>query len=108
MVEYAISLDDVFASLADSTRRDILKRVIERPRSISELAAPYKVSFAAIAKQVGVLEAAQLVFKRREGKQQIISANPKTLTTAAICLKQYETMWNSRFDQLEQFLQNNK
>ena len=105
MVEYAINLDSVFASLADATRRDILKRVMEKPCSISELAKPYNVSFAAVAKQVAVLEAALLVFKRREGKQQIISANPKAIDTASEALKQYQEMWNKRFDALEELLE---
>ena len=69
MVEQSIYLDNIFQALADNTRRDILKRVSKKPLSISELAEPYAMSFAAIAKHVAKLEAAKLVIKKREGKQ---------------------------------------
>jgi DNA-binding transcriptional ArsR family regulator len=108
MVEYAINLDTVFASLADATRRDILKRVIEKPRSISELAKPYKLTFAAVAKHVGVLETARLITKKRVGKEQIISAEPMTIAAATTYLEKFEKMWNARFDALDALLKDNK
>ena len=106
MVERSINLDTLFQALADQTRRDILKRVSKAELSISKLAEPYKMSFAAIAKHVSVLEAAKLITKRREGKQQIVSIVPKTMSVATTHLEQYEKMWNARFDALEELLNN--
>ena len=105
MVEQRANLDIVFKSLADATRRDILKRVSKESLSISALAAPYQMSFAAIAKHISVLEAAKLITKRRQGKQQIISVVPKTIETAVTHLEQYEELWRDRFDALEKLLQ---
>lgn len=105
MVERSINLDTLFQALADQTRRDILERVAKAELSISKLAEPYKMSFAAIAKHVSVLEAAKLISKRREGKQQIISIVPETMAVATTHLKQYEKMWGARFDALEALLQ---
>lgn len=109
MVEYSIDLNDVFRSLADETRRDILRRVSKKALSISELAKPYthKMSFAGIAKHVNILEAARLITKRREGKQQIISIAPKAVGFAISHLEKYEEMWNDRFDALDELLSNN-
>lgn len=104
MVEHTADLNLVFHSLADATRRDILLRVIESPRSISELAAAYAFSFAAIAKHVNVLELANLVTKHKQGRQQIIVANQETVSLAAAHLREYEALWNSRLDTLEQLL----
>lgn len=104
MVEQSINLDSVFQALADATRRDILSRVAKTELSISKLAEPYKISFAAIAKHVAVLEHAKLITKHREGKQQIVSAVPKTMAAAATHLEKYEKMWNARFDALEKLL----
>ncbi len=104
MVGLEIRLDTVFKSLADTTRRDILKRVIKRNHTISEIASPYKMSFAAVAKHVSVLEKAQLIHKHRSGKQQIISANPKTIKLATAYLSRYEQLWQARFDRLEKLL----
>ena len=104
MVEHTADLNLVFHSLADATRRDILMRVIESPRSISELAAAYAFSFAAIAKHISVLELAHLVTKHRQGRQQIIVANQKTVSLEASHLREYEALWNLRLDSLEQLL----
>ncbi len=105
MVEYTINLDSVFSSLADATRRDILNRVVRRPHTVGELAEAHKkLSFAAIAKHIAVLESAQLVTKKRDGRFQIISANPRAIHTASLALEEYKAMWNSRFDALEELL----
>ena len=105
MVEQSINLDVVFKSLADATRRDILRRVAKQPLSIGELAEPYDMSFAAIAKHIAVLEAAQLIKKRRKGKQQMINVVPTTVEAAVDHLTQYEKLWQDRFDALEKLLQ---
>lgn len=106
MVEQSINLDYVFQALADQTRRDILRRVSEASLSISDLAQSYQMSFAAIAKHIVKLERANLVTKKREGKQQIISAVPMTVEAAATHLELYEKLWQCRFDNLELVLKN--
>lgn len=104
MVEYTLRLDDIFGSLADSTRRDIVRRVSQHELSVSEIAAPYDVSLAAISKHLKILEQARLIIKRRRGKQHLVRAAPSALETAADYLKQYEVLWNQRLDRLEQYL----
>lgn len=107
MVEYTINLDSVFSSLADATRRDILSRVLRRSHTVGELAEVYKkISLAAVAKHISVLETAHLVIKKRDGRFQIISANPKAINAANKTLEGYKAMWDSRFDALENLLNN--
>lgn len=72
MVESNIALDRIFGALADVTRRDILKRVSRAEPTISELAKPYAMCLAAIAKHISVLEKAGLITKRRNGKEKVI------------------------------------
>lgn len=101
MVEQSTHLNLLFHALADSTRRDILNRVAKMELSISELAKPYSMSFAAIAKHITVLEKAQLITKARRGKEQIISMTPQTVQLAEEHIAEYSRMWNERFDKLE-------
>jgi DNA-binding transcriptional ArsR family regulator len=105
MVEYSLQLDDIFASLADPTRRDILARVSRGELSVGELAQSYTISFAAISKHIKVMERARLIIKRKEGLKQIVSLAPEALMTADEYLEQYRSMWQSRFDQLETLIQ---
>ncbi len=107
MVEHTLRLDAIFRSLADPTRRDILRRVADQQLSISEIAEPYKLTFAAISKHLQVLEKAKLIVKRKHGKQQVVELAPKTLAEANQYLEQYRKMWEDRFDALEEYLKNN-
>ena len=105
MVELNVTLDKIFGALADVTRRDILKRVSRAEHTISELAQPYAMSLAAIAKHVSVLEKAGLITKRRSGKEKVIQIQPKTIKVAAAYLSEYEKIWSVRFDALEKLLE---
>jgi len=105
MVEYNPYLDGLFGSLADPVRRDILQRLIRAQHTISQLAANYEMSFAAVAKHLNVLEKAKLIIKRKNGKEQIISISPDALRDASHYLTQFEQLWNYRFDLLDTILQ---
>ncbi len=106
MVELTLDLrlDHIFGSLADPTRRDILRRVAQKELSIGDIAKPYKLTFAAISKHLKVLEKARLVVKRRKGKEQLVKMAPEAIKDASVYLKEYERLWNSRLDSLEQYL----
>lgn len=111
MVEYnsvSTTLNSVFGSLSDPTRRDMLLRATKKELSIGELAKPYSMSFAAVAKHVTILEEAGLVTKRQVGKQQLVKTNPQKMRVARAYLEKYEQLWRSRFSQLDELLVNNK
>jgi DNA-binding transcriptional ArsR family regulator len=104
MVEYTLSLDSIFSSLADPTRRDMLRRLINESLSIGELAKPYNLTFAAISKHIKVLEKAQLIIKQRRGKEQMVSVAPLALKDAADYLENYRLLWDERFQSLDKLL----
>lgn len=104
MVEYNTQLNLIFSSLADPTRRDIFQRVIGKEQTISEIAEHYQMSFAAISKHLKILEKARLISKRRQGRQQLVSAEASALKDVQEYLAQYEVLWNKRFDNLEKLL----
>lgn len=104
MVEHTLQLDSIFSSLADPIRRDILERVACVELSVGELVAKYDVSFAAISKHLKVLESAQLITKRKEGKKHMITLAPGALRSADEYLERYHQMWQSRFNKLDDLL----
>ena len=97
-------VDRVFHALATSTRRDILRRTIEREQSVSTLASEYEMSFAAVQKHVAVLEAADLIVKRAEGRERLVRANPEMIARARALLARYEELWRSRIARLDELL----
>jgi DNA-binding transcriptional ArsR family regulator len=96
--------DRVFHALAAATRRDILRRTIEREQSVSALAADYDMSFAAVQKHVAVLEAAELVVKRAEGRERLVRADPAMIARARALLARYEELWRARIGRLDAIL----
>jgi DNA-binding transcriptional ArsR family regulator len=97
--------DRLFRALADATRRDILARLLAgEDASVSVLAARYAMSFAAVQKHVGVLEAAGLVTKRARGRERIVRGNPERIARARRLLTELEGLWKARFNQLDAVL----
>lgn len=92
-------------ALADPTRRDIIRVVLEGEQSVSTLAARYPMSFAAVQKHVAVLERAGLVHKRRNGREQLVRGNADALHTVSQLLDQYEGIWRQRIDQMNDLLE---
>ncbi|GGG43697.1 putative transcriptional regulator, ArsR family protein [Kocuria dechangensis] len=96
--------DRLFQALADTTRRDIVTRVLQREQSVSELAGHYAMSFAAVQKHVAVLERASLVTKQRRGREQMVGANMDALRRAGRLLDRYEQLWRRRVLSIEDVL----
>jgi DNA-binding transcriptional ArsR family regulator len=98
------AVDQIFAALADATRRDIVTRVLRDEASVSALARHYDMSFAAVQKHIAVLERARLVTKRRLGREQLVSGDVFTIRAAARLLGQYEQIWRGRIGRIEEIL----
>lgn len=97
-------LDAVFHALADPTRRAMLRTLSTGERKISDLAAPFEMSFPAASKHVRVLEAAGLVQRRVEGRAHYCRIEPAPLAAADEWLRFYEQFWTERLDALDAYL----
>lgn len=97
-------VDRIFRALADSTRRDIIRRTLTEEASISDLAHRYEMSFAAVQKHITVLEGAGLVSKERRGRERRIRGNPEAIRKAQTLLNAYERIWQSRINRLDALL----
>lgn len=97
-------VDRMFQALADATRRDIVRRTLNAEATVSELAAAYDMSFAAVQKHVSVLEKAGLVNKHPRGRERYVRGNPDTIRRAQELLDRYEQIWRSRIDRLDALL----
>ncbi|MDQ3710570.1 MAG: metalloregulator ArsR/SmtB family transcription factor [Actinomycetota bacterium] len=97
-------IDRLFHALADATRRDIVRLVLSTEQSVSSLAEHYPMSFAGVQKHVAVLERAELVYKRRQGREQLVRGDIEALDTVNRLLDQYVAVWRSRIDQMDEIL----
>ncbi len=97
-------VDRLFRALADGTRRDIVRRTLTREATVSELAASYDMSFAAVQKHVAVLERAGLVTKHPQGRERLVRGNPDAIRRAQALLDRYEDIWRGRVERLDALL----
>ena len=101
-------IDRLFRALADATRRDIVRRTLRSSTTVSELAADYDMSFAAVQKHVAVLERAGLVSKAVHGRERHVSAEPARISHARELLARLEELWRARFDQIDDVLHDDR
>lgn len=93
--------DRLFKALADTTRRDILRRTMAGEVSVSDLASEYTMSFAAVQKHVAVLEAAGLVNKTPAGRERLVRADPERLARVTALLAELAELWHHRLRRLD-------
>jgi len=103
MVKHRDSLDSTFGALADPTRRAILERLARGEAPVTELAAPFEMSLPAISKHLGVLEAAGLLTRERDGRLRRCGLAPGPMKAAAEWIARYQRFWEGQFDALADY-----
>jgi len=71
--------DDVFAVIAEATRRDILVSLRKGDKAVGELVQELEASQPTISKHLKVLREADLVSMRAQGQKRYYTLNPKPL-----------------------------
>ena len=105
MVKRSVSLDTVFAALADPTRRRILGGLMGGQVHVGRLAQPFRVSAPAISRHLRVLERAGLIRRRKRGRHHEIELRAEPLQRARDWLEVYRHFWESNLDSLARYLE---
>lgn len=98
-------LNQVFAALADPTRRAILARLAQGDADVSELAEPFGLAQPTISKHLRVLEDAGLIRQARDAQRRprsLVVGGP--LMEVEEWLGPFREQWERRFDALDSFL----
>lgn len=93
-------LDQVFAALADPTRRAILARLARGDATVNELVVPFELSQPTISKHIKVLERAGLVSRGRTAQFRPVRLNATPLERAAQWIGGYRSFWEVNLDNL--------
>ena len=104
MVTAQNNLDQTLLALADSTRRSILQRLSRGEARVTELAQPFDMSLNAVSKHIRILERANLVRRRKAGREHFLSFNRQQLDELATWIETQRAEWNARLDALEALL----
>lgn len=101
----ADALDLAFQALAHPARRDMLHRLCDGERNLSDLAAPLRMSFVAASKHVRVLERAGIVSRRVSGRNHFCRIEAKPLQEASGWLERHRAVWEANFSRLDAVLE---
>ncbi|MFG3257152.1 ArsR/SmtB family transcription factor [Streptomyces sp. NPDC048172] len=97
-------LSQVFAALADPTRRDIVARLATGDATVNELAEPYEVSLQAVSKHIRVLEDAGLVSRSKEAQRRPCHLQPEVFDLMTKWIERYRREAEDRFRRLDAVL----
>jgi len=103
--EADISLDAVFAALADPTRRAIVERLSRGRATVMELAEPFHLSQPAISKHLKVLERAGLISQAREAQRRPRQLEPQRIRQLSDWIEKYRANLEASYERLEDYLQ---
>ena len=87
------NLDHTLVALADPTRRAILRRLARGEARITDLAEPFDISFNSVSKHIKLLERADLVARRKVGREYILQFKPKPLNEVQAWITKQQAFW---------------
>ena len=106
MVQYPKAhLDASFAALSDVTRRGVLEQLGRADASVTDLADRFHMTLTGMKKHVGVLEQAGLVTTEKVGRVRTCKLGRRGLAEAVAWIDGYHQLWDARFDELDNVLE---
>jgi DNA-binding transcriptional ArsR family regulator len=95
----------IFKAIADPTRREIFHLlVVGSSLTISQLSSSFDISRQGVTKHIKVLEEANMVGLKSQGREKIIFAKPEALKELKDWLAFYDKFWDDKMGALGRYL----
>ena len=94
------AMPDVFQVLADPTRRRLVDALRAGERSVNELVELVDIGQPGVSRQLQILEDADFVVVRPEGRRRIYSLRPDRFRELSEWVTAYRAIWEPRLDRL--------
>lgn len=98
------SIDVLFHALGDPTRRAVVERLSHGAASVRELAKPFPMALPSFMKHLTVLEKSNIITSKKVGRVRTCYLQPSALDRVDGWLRDRRTIWESRLDALEHYL----
>jgi DNA-binding transcriptional ArsR family regulator len=94
--------DDLWAAIADPSRRRVLDLIVQRGEaSASWLAGQVPFTRQAVSKHLAVLEQAELIGRRKQGREVLYRVNADRLDEATRAMVELARQWDRRLDTIK-------
>lgn len=99
------NLSQLFAALANPTRRAILERLADGEATVNELAEPFDMSLPAISRHIRVLEETGLIRQGQRAQYRPCTLDARPIRELANWTEQYREIWEARIDRMDNYIQ---
>lgn len=104
MLNFHPKLPSLLTALSEPTRLAIVERLSLTPLSVSEIAAPFDMSLAAVVQHIQVLEKAGAIKTFKQGRTRRCMIDRDGMAVLRNWLNDRERFWQGQFDNLEAML----
>jgi DNA-binding transcriptional ArsR family regulator len=99
---------DIFQAIADPTRRAIIALIALQAMTPNAIAENFNTSRQAVSKHLRILTECQIVRQEQQGREIYYSLEIEKMKEMDNWLAQFRTIWETRFNQLDEVLENLK
>ena len=103
MLKYS-EIDGILRALVEPTRRAILERLSQGPATVSQLAEPFGMTFAAVLQHLQALEACGLIRSEKIGRVRTCRIEPGGLAPLADWIAERRIPAERQLDRLGEIL----
>lgn len=97
--------DEVFAALGNPVRRQLLRLLLDGPRTVTDLASHFDMRRPSVSEHLRVLRDARLVSERRVGRERHYRLEAGPLLELQDWLHPYERFWRAHLKRLHETLE---
>jgi DNA-binding transcriptional ArsR family regulator len=99
---------DVFQAISDPTRRSILVLLVSQTMTAGAIANNFDVARPTISKHIQILSECELIESNQQGREIYYQIKIDKMKEIDLWLEQFRKIWQDRFNQLDQILNNLK
>ncbi|SDX51281.1 helix-turn-helix transcriptional regulator [Paenibacillus sp. CF384] len=96
---------DVFQAIADPTRREVLKLLVDREMPVTAITGHFPMTRTAVSKHLRILAEAGLVKERKVGRETRYRLETQPLQELKNWLNYYERFWDNKMSALQRFVE---
>jgi len=99
---------DVFQAIADPNRRAILSLLASQRMTLNGVAENFRISRPAVSRHIKILKECGLVIVIPQGRERYVEACFDKLDEVTEWIEQYRQIWETRFNRLDDLLEQMK
>ncbi len=103
-----VNTDATFSALSHPVRRRMLDRLLDGPKTVSQLGADHDMTPGAISQHIRVLEQADMIRRTLNGREHHIELDKNGFQPVLTWAENYGAFWGAKLESLGKFLMREK